>query len=317
MKLRSDQQVCAPIGGGILFPALDPLKPAIVKQRDHWAFMARGLAEVYFNASHEVLSECHPRNTYDRYPVPVGTQLNPSWLQQQHEVLQQPRQQQQGGLLQQQQEQQQQQQQREQAAPSQLLSLPPRVGSSLEGRSLSRTVAADDDDADAPHDREEGAAITGPHRLHSPGRRESLLSSALSTAVELKFLEKGGGGGGGNGSSGSSGSSSGGGSSGPPRRYDRQQQPKPMMEASVLAAVAAALQSPTTTTTMHRCHWNSRLRPMDVPNECLLDHWLASHGVPFVEALVPSCIRKKPTQDGEKCPSVSFNQNSRLDTSRC
>jgi hypothetical protein len=66
-----------------------------------------------------------------------------------------------------------------------------------------------------------------------------------------------------------------------------------------------------------RCHWHSRAHPEDVPNECLLDHWLASNGAPFVEAMVPTCIRKKPTAASEPCPAISFNRSRKADTRNC
>ena len=220
MKLRTDQQVCSPLdAGALLAPALerhaamarrlgrqacDPSLAAreaaatgaaaaaaaapgevVVKQRDHWAFMPRAAAEVYFGAQAEVASRCVPRRAYDRYPLPRGSSLD-----------------------------------------VRLLPMPRAAAVGRDGGGGQRLTEG----------RESGPAV-----------------EALD-----------------------------------PTPFPR-----------------------------HRCHWQSAVHPWDVPNECLLDHWLATSGLPFREALVPTCIRKGPAVRGEPCPQVSFNQNKRLDTSAC
>lgn len=70
MKLRSDQQICRPFDAHVVAPALDQLSSVIVKQTDHWAFMNRNLAEIYFNSSQEVVANCHSRRTYDAFLMP-------------------------------------------------------------------------------------------------------------------------------------------------------------------------------------------------------------------------------------------------------
>jgi len=207
MKLRADQQVCAPLeAASLLAPALAPAlaargpesggggggggegggsgyggggASAVVKQRDHWAFMSRAHADIYFNASHEVLTRCVRRRAYDSFSLAPGSVSEPR------------------------------------------------------------------------------------------------LPQALSLTAQAQASPGSGGGGGIGGNH----------------------------------AAAAAVE--------RRCHWQARAHPLDVPNECLLDHWLAANEVPFAEALVPTCIRKSVavSQPGAPCPEVSFNQ--RLDTSLC
>jgi hypothetical protein len=36
-----------------------------------------------------------------------------------------------------------------------------------------------------------------------------------------------------------------------------------------------------------------------------------------VEAMVPTCIRKKPTAASEPCPAISFNRSRKADTRNC
>ena len=84
------------------------------------------------------------------------------------------------------------------------------------------------------------------------------------------------------------------------------------------ATSAASTATATSRSPTRRCHWHSRNHPDDVPNECLLDHWLASNGVPFVEVMVPTCIRKKKSAvAGEPCPAISFNRSRKADTRNC
>jgi len=264
MKLRSDQQVCAPLGGRVLWPALHPTHPRIVKQRDHWAFVPRSLAAVYFNASHEVLSECHSRQAYDRFPVATGTRLHPSWLM-------------------------------DQAAQAAAIS------AAVDAAAAAAAAAAAIDtaivDTDTGSDVESGGVAEEEEAAASVGGgKRFLLATAASPEAEraaapTQLLRRGLNG-----------------------VDDGNEEEEEEEEGEKGRKLVAARPPPVV---HHRCHWQSRAHPNDVPNECLLDHWLASHGVPFVEALLPTCIRKKPTAAGEACPSISFNQNSRLDTSKC